>query len=150
MIEKFELKNGGALTISSESDIPTLSKQTNKGDLFCLLSAKRKYEENEADYALVKSIIQMGAKYFCTFGKHCSANHDFIDPLLVECGDLEVMTTWHEDDADEDIAYFFINTVLLDFSPSGYGYKWLAVLDSSSEQDRNIKNLLLRNTIDNE
>ncbi|MFT3870245.1 MAG: hypothetical protein QM715_17490 [Nibricoccus sp.] len=63
------------------------------------------------------AIVASGCRYAVCYGHRCSSWDDSIDLAAVENGEEKsafVMTTWHENDTPEDVAFFFWNNTSFD------------------------------------
>ncbi|HKY40435.1 MAG TPA: hypothetical protein VJN18_31090 [Polyangiaceae bacterium] len=67
--------------------------------------------------ALTQLLLRGGCRYVVCGGTHCEAWHDLIDLIFVtehlEAPDAErdrahVMTTWHDKELPDDVAFFFV------------------------------------------
>ena len=78
-------------------------------------------QEGNSDFQplqpLITRLIDLGCKYFVCAGKDSERLHDFIDDMILDIslsGDQEngadIMTTWHDDDTNDDVAHFFLHS----------------------------------------
>lgn len=69
---------------------------------------------NDERHAVTDKIVRLGCRYACCAGHQCSEWHDCIDysylysdPGFSPPDEKFIMTTWHEDESLEDVAFFF-------------------------------------------
>jgi hypothetical protein len=67
--------------------------------------------------AVAKALLEAGCRYVVCAGRDCEAWHDAIDEEFVaahleDAPDVteaaHVMTTWHEDESPDEVAFFFV------------------------------------------
>ena len=73
----------------------------------CLLSWNAQRVPVETISAVAERLLGLGCVYICCRGRDCERVHDVIDEVLVGDGNanvawLDVMTTWHDNEALED------------------------------------------------
>lgn len=51
-------------------------------------------------------------KYVCFVGKHSEGSHDDYDDLCIS-SNRDALTTWHDDESVEDVAYFVNNVIAI-------------------------------------
>jgi hypothetical protein len=81
----------------------------------CLLSWNAQRVPVETISAVAERLLGLGCVYFCCRGRDCERVHDVIDEVLVGDGNanvawLDVMTTWHDNEALEDTIDFFLES----------------------------------------
>lgn len=65
----------------------------------------------ESEVAL---LLDYGCRFFTCYGQHAEYLHDFIDEMIENRDDLSIITTFHADDSDGDIAIFFKSIAMHD------------------------------------
>lgn len=135
----------------------TLSSEDNKRTLFvynildlctencpkniasCLIQSSNDVD-NECIRHIVLSAIEAGVVFFMTWGYQAENLHDLIDDVIESAStDLShIVTTHHEDEIFEDVAWFFINSTYFGHADCRY----LAIFQND-ELDKKIKNALL-------
>lgn len=91
---------------------------------------------------IVKRLLESGCRYFVCAGTYAENLHDLVDDVIFSWGGREtILTTYHEDESNEDVANFFVNaTVISSHETSGLA----AILDDSRLEDRLLKDSLIR------
>jgi hypothetical protein len=89
------------------------------GTLFpCLIWDHDGRATEEQRHALALALLEAGCRYFVCGGENCAAWHDDVDTEFVqqhldEPDDVRdaahVMTTWHEDESVDDVAFYFVS-----------------------------------------
>ena len=64
-----------------------------------LLTASDSQEQKEV-LGISKKLLNLGCKEFCCIGQNAELLHDHLDLLLEEDGQIDVVTTWHENIID--------------------------------------------------
>lgn len=59
----------------------------------------------------IPKLLDAGCRYVVCFGEHSEALHDLIDDIVTAGGEESVLTTWHDDEAPEDVVEFFTDVV---------------------------------------
>jgi diadenosine tetraphosphatase ApaH/serine/threonine PP2A family protein phosphatase len=92
---------------------------------------------------LIKRLIEKGCRYFVCSGLYAEELHDLIDEIIVyeERREIDVVTTFHEDETPEEVVNFFVNTT--DVWEKKHG-GLVAILDVTSPEDRLIKEFLMQ------
>ena len=87
------------------------------------------------DPALVGSILDLlraGCRYFVCFGARAEDLHDRIDDLVIDGGYHGTMTTWHDEEDEEDVAGFFKHAAAAQMNAAvvlaGDRDRWMAAL----------------------
>lgn len=117
MLEKIPFGNSNVLTIFDKDQVSNSDFGVGNSPDVALLSS---WEQSSSGYSqlqpLVEKLLDSGCKYFVCAGAHSEALHDFIDDVILDRSiDNEpdesnvVMTTWHDDDTNEEVAEFFFN-----------------------------------------
>jgi hypothetical protein len=88
----------------------------------------------EEQTQISEEIVASGCRYVVCYGHRCSSWDDSIDLASIDAGKEEesfVMTSWHEEDTPDDVAFFFQhNTAFDDFTAERKG---LFILGSNSK-----------------
>ena len=88
----------------------------------------------EEQTKISESIVASGCRYAVCYGYRCSSWDDSIDLASIDAGKEEaslVMTSWHEEETPDDVAFFFQrNTAFDDFTAERKG---LFILGSNSK-----------------
>lgn len=87
----------------------------------------------------LESLLDRGMVYLCAWGPDCERVHDIADEIIVGDGTSDepdsalIMTTWHDDEALEDAAWFAVNSAMPseDFSESFRGVIAISVGDEA-------------------
>ena len=86
---------------------PTLSKP-----FAVLLDADdRDWVDDTTLVRSVKALLRAGCRYFVCFGSNSEHVHDRIDDLVIDGGFDGTVTTWHDDESEEEVAEFFAHSV---------------------------------------
>jgi hypothetical protein len=89
---------------------------------------------------LIKNLIDGGCRYFICAGKDSEFLHNYVDNIYLESSIDEsddFLTTWHDDETNEDIADFFIN------SKNVKNSLLVAFFDESNKEDKDLKLVIL-------
>lgn len=136
------LNNSNTLLITNKNQaLDELSSIENTPSVVLLTSWK---QGNFADFQeiepLVKSLISCGCKYFVCAGKCSESLHDFIDDVILEVSsdgyeedNDSILTTWHDDDADDEVADFFLHSTNMS------GSLLVAIFDNDDHMDQGLK-----------
>jgi len=95
-----------------------------EGELFpCLIWDHDGCVDAAGRSAIARKLLESGCRYAVCGGQNCEAWHDAIDIEYVEM-DLErfdapedipfVMTTWHDAESPDDVAFFFVQNTNFD------------------------------------
>lgn len=87
--------------------------------LVCLFGSRTREEAYSArTRAVVLALLAAKCSGFVCFGPQSEVLHDVVDEIIVEqqliqggAVDSEVTTTWHDDEAVEDVVHFFISVI---------------------------------------
>ncbi len=88
---------------------------------------------------VVKRLVSLGCRCFVCAGNYSESLHDFIDDVILDMtlddgeANTAFLTTWHDDDTDDEVADFFLN------SPSLSSGLRLAIFDDDSLEDQRLK-----------
>lgn len=88
-----------------------------KGKRVVLVAESGYDPENPEHFALLEYLHRRRIELFCAVGKDCEIWHDLMDDVMVlaeidDKDDLEILTTWHESDAVEEVVEFARGMVL--------------------------------------
>ncbi len=93
---------------------------------------------------LIVELINVGCKYFVCAGKHSETLHDFIDDIILDISlnvqienSINIMTTWHDTDTNDEVADFFLHSTNVSDS------LLVAFLDKESPEDNELKKTIL-------
>jgi hypothetical protein len=104
------------------------------GDYALLLYVAATDVSAEKQTEISEAIVASGCRYVVCYGHRCSSWDDSIDVASIDAGKAEsdfVMTSWHEDDTPDDVAFFFWhNTAFDNFTAERKG---LFVIGSNSK-----------------
>jgi len=65
---------------------------------------------------LISKLLQAGCRYFVCFGNNSESIHDLIDDCIVD-GDYEgVVTTFHDNESEEDVLSYFLHCAVLEMA----------------------------------
>jgi hypothetical protein len=79
---------------------------------------------------LIEHIVSFPSTHIAISGPTCALIHDQVDELLIELGQSDITTTWHEG-ADREAAWDFVN---LDFNPNRAACRLVAVISQDVEE----------------
>lgn len=57
--------------------------------------------------ASIQALLQAGCRYFVCYGLDSEQLHDRIDELIIDGGFDDTITTWHNDESEQEVAEFF-------------------------------------------
>ena len=107
----------------------------------CLIWDHGSRLSSEERFEFVKKLLAAGCRYFVCGGAECELWHDIVDEEWVsqhfdDPPDVQaaahVMTTWHEGESPDDVAFFFVMNTNFD----NYDFKeFLIVHSGGSEPD---------------
>lgn len=99
----FKVANCGSreVFVGTPSDVPVV----NVASPFAALVTASSQEELDEVLGIVSSLLELGCKEFCCVGLKAESLHDQLDLLIEKAGQLDVVTTWHEDSV-EGCEYF--------------------------------------------
>jgi hypothetical protein len=99
----------------------------------------------EEQTEISEAIVASGCRYAVCYGHRCSTWDDSIDLASIDAGKEEasfVMTSWHEEDTPDDVAFFFHhNTAFDDFTAERKG---LFILGSNSKIEAALETAVAR------
>ncbi len=112
-----------------------------------LLSA---WEQDNLEFKLieplVKKLIELGCKYIVCAGPYSESLHDFVDDVISDMplgghqeNGVNIMTTWHDTDTDDEVADFFLHATNVSNS------LLVAFLDEEKTEDSRLKKAILNN-----
>lgn len=90
----------------------------------------------------IEYLLKSGCKCFICYGEFSESLHDLVDDIIEDGSySLDVITTYHDDEAPEEIIDFIVSSISLnDIKDSGL----LAMLDGHNEKDEVIKEMLCK------
>ncbi len=127
--------NSALININPSPSAVLLSSYEHRGDSF------------QDMRGLIDKLIKLDCKYFVCAGKNSEQLHDFIDDVIFDISlssghknYTDIMTTWHNADTDEEVAFFFLH--LTDISNG----LLIVFLDESRSEDTSLKKAILNLT----
>lgn len=90
--------------------------------------------------SLIEKLLDLGCNCFICAGTHSESLHDFIDDVLLsKAVNSDAVTTWHNDDTDDEVAEFCFHAASLQG-----GDTLVAFLEEGNIQDDNLRFALSR------
>lgn len=111
-------ENDGKIYARATIDGPDAFASPFSGALFpCLVWDHDGRFTDAGRSAIAKALLEAGCRYAVCGGQNCEAWHDAIDAVFVEAhiedpDDVQdtafVMTSWHDGESPDDVAFFFV------------------------------------------
>lgn len=111
-------ENGGKIYARATIDRQGALGSPFSGYLFpCLIWDHDGHFTDAARFAVAEALLEAGCRYAVCGGQNCEAWHDSIDAGIVEVhpdtsenvqDSALVMTTWHNGESPDDVAFFFV------------------------------------------
>jgi hypothetical protein len=145
MLEEIPIENSNLLSFFDRNQIVSdLSILDKHPDIVMLSSWNRDVSNYDEVKPLVEKLLDSGCKYFVCAGEHSESLHDFIDDLILERSidsdlveGIDVMTTWHDTDTEEEVAEFFL------YATNAHDSLLMAFLEEGRPEDDKLKHVLL-------
>jgi hypothetical protein len=123
--------------VLSEPDAPLLLPFSNKPFSVLFDMRTREWFDSEWINLNTTKLLDAGCCFFVCFGSGSEYVHDKIDDIISKNKQLDVLTTFHENETLEEALNFFLVVAL---EKTGFGllithnqYEWRAVLNNMEE-----------------
>lgn len=138
-----ELINGRRLVISDKEKMFSLLEETDTVPSVVLVTAwKETAISSDVWGGVVEGLLKRGCTYFVCAGDYAEGLHDLIDNISAGMKSGEnVVTSFHEDEAAEDVINFFVYTTAFRDVEKGI---LVAILNPMLPQDANLLSLLVQ------